>query len=55
MLGGMDELFHPEAVRARQSIERDHSMVVPMPSPGDKLLKEGRLVIERSPAQDDGE
>ena len=54
VLGGMDELFHPEAARAREAIERDHSLVVPMPSPGDKLLKEGRLVVER-PREDDAD
>lgn len=54
VLGGMDELFHPEAVRARESIERQHSLVVPMPSPGDKLLNEGRLVVERPTPSEDG-
>lgn len=57
VLGGLDELFHPEAARARESVERQHSLVVPQPSPGDKLLTEGRLVIERpsSSATDEGE
>jgi hypothetical protein len=45
VLGGLDELFHPEAARARETIERDHSLVVPMPSPGDRMLDEGRLVL----------
>ena len=48
VLDGMDEIFHPSAVRARENLDRQHSLVVPMPSPGDKLLKEGRLVIPRS-------
>ena len=52
VLGGLDSLFHPEAVRSRESIERDHSMVEPMPSPGDKLLKDG-LVVERPPQPPD--
>jgi hypothetical protein len=51
MLGGVDEIFHPEAARAREQVDRQHSMVMPMPSPGDKLLNEGRLVIER-PAEE---
>ena len=45
MLGGVDEIFHPEAARARERIDRQHSMVMPMPSPGDELLNEGRLII----------
>ena len=47
MLGGVDEVFHPEAARAREQIDRQHSMVTPMPSPGDKLLKDGKLIVER--------
>jgi hypothetical protein len=48
VLGGVDQLFHPEAARARETIERDHSLVVPMPSPGDRMLDEGRLIVDRA-------
>ena len=46
VLGGLDELFHPDAARARERIERDHSLVMPMPTPGDRMLDEGRVVID---------
>jgi hypothetical protein len=47
VLGGLDEVFHPEAVHGRQETDRQHSMVVPLPSPGDKMLDDGVVVIER--------
>ena len=52
VLGGLDEVFHPEAVRGRQEVERQHSMVVPSPSPGDKMLDDGVVVIERAREDD---
>jgi hypothetical protein len=55
VLGGLDEVFHPEAVHGRQETDRQHSMVVPLPSPGDKMLEDGVAVIERPrPEEDDG-
>ena len=41
----MDEVFNPGAARAREELERQHEAVIPTPSPGDKLLSEGRVVI----------
>ena len=55
VLGGLDEVFHPEAVRGREDVDRQHSMVVPLPSPGDRMLEDGVAVIERPrPEEDDG-
>ena len=31
---GLDEIFHPEAARAREFIEVQHEMVVPLPGAG---------------------
>jgi hypothetical protein len=42
----LDPFFNPEAARARQEIERQHELVMPTPSPGDRLLDGGVAVIE---------
>jgi len=46
-LGVFDEVFNPGAYRARQELERQHEQVVPTPSPGDRILDEGVIVIPR--------
>lgn len=46
-LGALDHVFNPAAARARELLEAQHERVVPTPSPGDKLLDEGRIVIVR--------
>jgi hypothetical protein len=46
----LDPFFNPEAARAREEIERQHELVIPTPSPGDRLLDEGVAVIERPDA-----
>ncbi len=33
---GLDEIFHPEAARAREFVEIQHEMVVPLPGAGDR-------------------
>ena len=48
VLGGLDEVFRPEAVHGRQEVDRQSSMVVPYPSPGDRMLDDGVVVIERA-------
>ena len=48
-LGALDEFFDPGAARAREIIDEQHERIVPVPSPGDRLLKEGRVVIELPP------
>jgi hypothetical protein len=49
MIGALDSFFNPAAARARKELEEQHERVVPIPSPGDKLLAEGKVVIPRSP------
>lgn len=44
-LGTLDQFFNPGAARARELLDAQHERVVPTPSPGDKLLEEGRIVI----------
>ncbi len=49
MIGALDTFFNPAAARARQELKEQHERVVPIPSPGDKLLTEGKTVIRRTP------
>ncbi len=51
----MDEVFNPGAARAREELERQHEAVIPTPSPGDKLLNEGRVVITLPRDSDDSD
>ena len=53
-LGAFDAIFNPAAARAREELDRQHEQVMPTPSPGDRLLDEGRIVIDLPPnAPDD--
>ena len=45
MIGALETFFNPAAARARKELEEQHERVVPIPSPGDRLLKEGKVVI----------
>ncbi len=54
MIGALDTFFNPAAARARQELKEQHERVVPIPSPGDKLLKEGKVVIRRTPPEPTG-
>ena len=47
MIGALDGFFNPAAARAREELKEQHERVVPIPSPGDKLLREGKVVIRR--------
>jgi hypothetical protein len=49
MMGALDSVFNPAAARARKELEEQNERVVPVPSPGDKLLAEGKVVIRQSP------
>jgi hypothetical protein len=49
MIGALDSVFNPAAARARQELEEQNERIVPIPSPGDKLLAEGKVVIRRTP------
>ena len=43
----LDEVWHPGAARAREDHETRHERSVPAPSPGDRLLRTGRVRIGR--------
>ncbi len=45
-LTGLDEIFHPEAARARDFVEIQHEMVVPLPGAGDQPWDDGWIVID---------
>jgi hypothetical protein len=45
----LDQFFSPGAARAREETDRQHELVVPTPSPGDRLLEDGILVIDVPP------
>jgi hypothetical protein len=47
VVGAFEELFNPGAARGRQELQEQHERVIPVPSPGDKLLDEGKVVIRR--------
>ena len=41
----MDAVFNPAAARAREELEHQNQQVIATPRPGDRLLREGRVVI----------
>jgi len=45
----MDTFFNPAAARAREELDQQHERVVATPSPGDRLLTDGVIVIEQPP------
>ena len=45
-MSGLDEIFHPEAARAREFVEIQHEMVVPLPGAGDRPWDDGSIVID---------
>ena len=47
----LDEVWHPGAARAREDHETRHERAVPAPSPGDRLLRSGQVVIGREDAE----
>lgn len=47
VLGALDSFFNPGAARAQDELKEQHERVIPTPSPGDRMLSEGRLVIAR--------
>ena len=53
--GVLDEVFNPGGARAREELQRQHEAVIPTPSPGDKFLNEGRIVISLPQDSDDSD
>jgi hypothetical protein len=52
VIGALEEFYNPAAARARQELQEQHERVIPAPSPGDKLLDEGKVVIRRKADED---
>jgi hypothetical protein len=50
-LGAMDSFVNPAAARAREILDEQHERVMPTPSPGDRMLKEGRIIIKLPPKE----
>lgn len=48
-LSALDAVFNPGAARAREELDQQHERVLPNPSPGDRMIDEGVIVIDRSP------
>jgi hypothetical protein len=47
VLGVLDDIWHPGAARAREQLDAQNERVMPAPSPGDKLLDDGKIVVRR--------
>jgi hypothetical protein len=47
VLGVLDDIWHPGAARAREQLDSQNERVMPAPSPGDKLLDDGKIVVKR--------
>ena len=47
VIGALEEFYNPAAARAREELKEQHERVIPVPSPGDKMLDEGKVVIRR--------
>lgn len=45
-LGVIDAVFSPGAARAREELDHQHRRVLPTPSPGDRMLDDGVMVID---------
>ncbi len=43
--GALADVLSPGAARARESLRADNQRVMPIPSPGDKLLRDGKIII----------
>lgn len=54
-IGALDAVFNPAAARARESLDAQHERVIPAPSPGDRLLADGVIVIDLAPPAGDAE
>jgi hypothetical protein len=49
VLGVLDELVNPGAARAREEMQGANEAAIPAPSPGDRLLRDGRITIRVAP------
>ena len=51
VLGAMDDVFNPGAARARETLQAENQRVITRPSPGDKLLKDSKVIVQVPPGQ----
>jgi hypothetical protein len=49
-IGGIEEFVNPAAARAKEDLREQNERVMPTPSPGDRMLDEGRIVLRRHAA-----
>ena len=45
-VSALDAVFNPGAARAREELDQQHERVMPTPSPGDRILDDGVIVID---------
>lgn len=45
-VSALDAVFNPAAARAREELDQQHERVMPTPSPGDRMLDDGVIVID---------
>lgn len=49
VLGALDEVVNPGAARAKELLTEQNERVMPVPSPGDRLLNDGKVTINVEP------
>ena len=49
VLGALDDMVNPGAARAQELLTEQNERVVPVPSPGDRLLNDGKITITLKP------
>lgn len=45
VLGALEEVFNPMAARMRQEWEQRNEQAIPIPTPGERMLRDGRIRI----------
>jgi hypothetical protein len=53
VIDSMDEIFHPEARAARLLWQAQIEVPAPAPSPGDRILEEGKITIDIDDTRDE--
>lgn len=51
VVGVLEDLYAPGAARARELMDAEHQVAIPVPSPGDRMLSTGRLVVRTRPGR----
>ncbi len=45
VLGALEDVFNPMAARMRREMDQQHEQALPMPTPGDRMLRDNKIVI----------